>query len=128
MDRHLVNGLKKSFSTRQSKKKRHGKARKIVKEEISRLFEFARQVAPHNPKIAREIIITTRKMAMKIRFPIPHEYKQQFCRKCNTPYITRTVRIRVGVHHPHVTYSCLICGHTKRFPYRPKRVNMNNRQ
>ncbi len=92
-----------------------------------RLFDFARQVAPYDVDLAREIIITARRMAMKVRLPLPRELRRRFCRKCNTPYTTHTVRIRIGVHHPRITYSCRVCGYVKRIPYQPNSKKLSDK-
>jgi len=45
------------------------------------------------------------------------KYKRKFCKKCNTFFTSKTLRVRIQKKDKRVTYTCLVCGNVQRYPY-----------
>ena len=91
--------------------------RKIAKERINKLFDLARvEALKENWERSRRYIQLARKIAMKFNISLKN-YKRKFCKKCNTYFTSKTVRIRYQKKDKRVTYTCLVCGNVQRYPY-----------
>ena len=102
-------------------------AREIARERVDILFAKAREVA-HDPEggeaFGRRYVFVARRLAMRIREPLPPEYKRAACKNCNgilVPGLTSRVRLQGRGNNAHVAVTCLHCGnitryHTKRRP------------
>ena len=91
--------------------------RKIARERIKKLFDMAREEAlKENWERSRRYVRLARKIAMKFNISIS-KYKRKFCKKCNTYFTSKTVRIRTQKKNMKVAYTCLVCGNIQRYPY-----------
>ena len=114
--------------------KKHGNfktmAREIARERVNILFDAAREVAHRSSPddaFSRRYVFTARKLAMRIREPLPFHYKRACCKTCNEiliPGLTSRVRLQGSGKNAHVAVTCLRCGkitrfHTKRRPVPP---------
>ena len=109
--------------------KKHGNfkamARDIARERVDILFSKARGAA-HGPgtggAFSRRYVFVARRLAMRIREPLPLEYRRASCKACNEiliPGLTSRVRLQGSGRNAHVAVTCLQCGritryHTKR--------------
>jgi ribonuclease P protein subunit RPR2 len=59
------------------------------------------------------------RIASRYRVRIPERFRNTFCRRCYTPYLSQTAKIRLrgGVK----VIECLSCGKVKRIPYKQKK-------
>ncbi len=96
--------------------------RKIARERIEILLEKALENALKNNDFlfSRRYVELAMRISSKYRVRIPEKYRNAFCRKCFTPYTSKTSKIRLneGVK----IIECLSCGYIKRIPYKVKRV------
>ncbi len=73
--------------------------------------------------LARRYTTLARKVGMRYTVRIPNRLKRFTCRSCMLPLIpglNARVRLRNGIE----IVTCLECGHLKRYPYRPKRMEV----
>ncbi len=93
------------------------KPKKIAKERIKKLFDLAEQEAKKEKwEKSRRYVELARRIAMKFNISISR-YKRKFCKKCNTYFTSKTVRVRTQKKDMRVTYTCLVCGNIQRYPY-----------
>jgi ribonuclease P protein subunit RPR2 len=92
--------------------------RKIARERIEILLEKA--LKNEDLFFARRYVELAMRISSKYRVRIPEKYRNMFCRKCFTPYTSKTSKIRLskGVK----VIKCLSCGHIKRIPYKVRRL------
>ncbi|RLI81289.1 ribonuclease P [Archaeoglobales archaeon] len=92
--------------------------RKIARERIEILLEKA--LKDGNSLFARRYVELAMRISSKYRVRIPEKYRNTFCRKCFTPFTSKTSKIRLsrGVK----VIECLNCGYVKRIPYKVKRL------
>ena len=98
-------------------------SRRIAYERIYTLSALARQTIHERPDLAERYIDIARKIAMKTRVHLPKELRLLICRKCKRfifPGISCRVRIQPR-REPHVTITCLHCGHHMRIPIKGKK-------
>jgi ribonuclease P protein subunit RPR2 len=73
-----------------------------------------------DPEVAQRWTELARKLSMKSRVRIPSELKHFVCHGCKgalIPRVTATFRTR-SRREPHITITCLRCGHICRKPLR----------
>ncbi len=91
--------------------------KKIAQERIEKLFYFAKEEAENeNFKKSRRYVELARKIATSHNISIS-KYKRTFCKKCNTYFTSKTVRIRNQKNKMVITYICKICDAVQRYPY-----------
>ncbi len=96
------------------------KQKQIALERIKRLFEEAEEVFPKNKALANRYISLARKIAMKVRMPIPLEFKRRFCKHCYS-YLKPGVNARIRTRGGKVIISCLECKKFTRIPIGKKK-------
>lgn len=94
------------------------KIKKIAKERINILLKYAFEYAKKDLELSRKYVELARKIAKRANFRLKR-LKRLFCKYCNTPLIFGyTARVRLNKHHKTINITCLICGKTKRYPYK----------
>jgi ribonuclease P protein subunit RPR2 len=91
--------------------------KQIAKERIEILMEQALKTMDEDPKLAQRYVELARRIGMKYRVRIPKKWKMFICRGCKKlmiPGVTCRIRIQRR-REPHVTLTCLMCGHVKRY-------------
>ena len=91
--------------------------KQIAKERIEILMEQALKTMDKDPKLAQRYVELARRIGMKYRVRIPKKWKMFICRGCKKlmiPGVTCRIRIQRR-REPHVTLTCLMCGHVKRY-------------
>jgi ribonuclease P protein subunit RPR2 len=105
--------------------KKHGNfktlAQDIARERVDILFNEAREAA-HKPGqneiFSRRYVFMARRLAMRIREPLPLQYRRACCKKCNEiliPGLTCRVRLQGTGKNAHVAVTCLHCGNITRY-------------
>ena len=90
--------------------------KRIARERIEILLEKALK---SEIPFSRRYIELAMRIASRYRVRIPEKFRNTFCRKCYTPYTSRTSKVRLsrGVR----VITCLHCGYIKRIPYKPRK-------
>ncbi|TFF92113.1 ribonuclease P [Candidatus Thorarchaeota archaeon] len=98
---------------RQSRRRK----RQIAEERIRLLWAQAQEVAASDPKRARSLMQTAKRIAQKVRMRLPREMRRRICKNCETILVPgRTCRVRVrGNRMRHLTVTCLECGVVHRY-------------
>ena len=113
--------------------KNREKIRKIAWERIEILFKGLKRLRDleihsrdiDKMELARRRVLFARKIAMRVRKPLPREYRRQFCRSCNSPLIfSDNVRVRLqgSGKGAHVVVTCLTCGRIYGYHYKKSKV------
>ncbi len=100
-----------------SKKEEKKIIKQIAQERIEILMNKAFETIHKEPDLAQRYVELARKIGMRYRVRIPKKWKIFICRKCKrlmVPGLNCRVRIQ-RKREPHVTITCLMCNHTKRF-------------
>ncbi len=99
--------------------------RKIAKERMSILFEFAREEAlNHRFKRADRYVEIAKKISMRYLVPIPKEYKQMFCKKCNH-FLLPGVTSRVRTNRGKLVILCKHCNSYRRIPIKTEKYPLS---
>ncbi len=105
--------------------------KQIARQRIEILFNQAKKTAHTNPKLAREYVLSARKIAMAAKIRLPLQFRRQTCKECNS-FFVHGVNVRVRVkqkREPHVVVTCLNCGNQTRYMLKKKvqsTVEQNN--
>jgi len=59
------------------------------------------------------------RIGKRTRTHMPKELKMKYCKKCKTPFTTKTLKVRIK--DKTVIYECLKCGFLKRYPFKKKK-------
>jgi len=97
-------------------------ARLLANERIRILFTLAERFQRTHPERAQRYASLARRIASRNRVHIPRELGRRVCPACKSymgPSASRT-RIR-QTREPHVSITCLHCGHVTRIPLRSKK-------
>ena len=95
-------------------KKRPPSVKSLARERIAVLFSEAEKVFHDDPGYSDRYVALARKIAMKERVRIDHEYRRRFCHHCSR-YLVPGANMRVRVHHGWVAVTCLGCKKTTRY-------------
>ncbi|MHA1792460.1 MAG: ribonuclease P protein component 4 [Promethearchaeota archaeon] len=106
--------------------KKQRQSNKIAKERIAILFNHVKDNEELSSvknsvgadELAQRYVFIARKLAMRIRKPLPWEYKRYFCRSCNSSLVRGgnvRVRIKGKKNNAHVVVTCLTCGRVYRY-------------
>ena len=96
---------------------RSNKNKDIAKERVHILFGQAEKIFSTDKTLANRYVNLARKIAMKVKMPIPRELKRKYCKFCYSflrPGVNSRSRIRDGK----VIISCLECKKFTRIPVR----------
>lgn len=99
-----------------AKAKDRKEQRKIAKERMDILLEKATEKNPRS----KEYSELAKKISLKARVPVPHDKRGLFCKKCQTPFNSETVRQRTNTRHKIVEKRCLACGYKQKTPMKAK--------
>ena len=91
------------------------KQKEIAKERIAILMEKADEIFAENKGLANRYITLSRKIAMKVKLRMPHEYKRKFCKHCYK-YLKPGTNARVRTRDGKVVISCFECKKFTRIP------------
>lgn len=95
---------------------------KIARERIRILLRLAFENIKTHPERSRRYIELLRKIGLRTNVRLK-KLKRLFCKNCNTLLIPGfTARVRLSKNHKTVNVTCLYCGKTYRYPYKPKEV------
>ncbi|MCK4848254.1 MAG: hypothetical protein KAT16_04455 [Candidatus Heimdallarchaeota archaeon] len=104
---------------RKNRRKRNKKQeqKNLYSEAIAFLLEKSINLRSTDPELAKEYYLSARKMGMRGRQHLPKPYRIFFCRSCNYPLQTSTMRVRLNSTKKQISYNCLKCGNKYRFGY-----------
>ena len=97
--------------------------KRIAQERIRILFTLAGQMVHERPDLSERYVEIARRIAMKARIHLPKEFRLLICRRCKR-FILPGVSCRIRLQprrEPHVTITCLHCGHHMRMPLRRRK-------
>jgi ribonuclease P protein subunit RPR2 len=104
-------------------KSRNPATKKIARERIGTLFNQARQMFSENPERSNRYVEIARKIAMRQRIRIDHEFRRQYCHHCYA-FLVPGQNMRVRVHRGNVVVTCLSC--TRKTRYRVVRSHVGS--
>ncbi|MEM3362393.1 MAG: hypothetical protein QXV83_00450 [Candidatus Anstonellaceae archaeon] len=67
--------------------------KEFATEMIDQLITYAIEISEKEPQYAKKYIALAKKIAMRHKIPIGSKRKQLFCKKCNSPYVSKNLRI-----------------------------------
>jgi len=95
-------------------KKRQSSVKPLARERIAVLFAEAEKAFHEDPAYSDRYVELARKIAMKERVRIDHEYRRRFCHHCSR-YLVPGANMRVRVHPGWVAVTCGSCKTTTRY-------------
>lgn len=92
----------------------------IALERVERLLGFASSIFGRRPDLAHRHAELAWKIKTRYNLRLPNRLKRKFCRKCQSFWVPgKTYRVRLrSSRSPHITITCLECGHAKRITYK----------
>jgi ribonuclease P protein subunit RPR2 len=103
--------------------KQQTNVKQIAKQRIQILFEQAKKVVKANPKLAKQYVLSARKIAMAAKIQLPVEFRRETCKECDSLFV-HGVNCRVRIkqkREPHVVVTCLNCSNQTRMLLREKK-------
>ncbi|MBY8997272.1 MAG: hypothetical protein KGD60_06030 [Candidatus Thorarchaeota archaeon] len=94
------------------------KAKRLTQARVDILWEQAQEhVKSGKPNLARQKMLSARKIAQKTRTKMPRHISRRICKTCGTILVPGdTCRVRVRHNRSkHVVVTCLDCGAVKRY-------------
>ena len=97
--------------------------KQIARQRIVVLFQQATRTYKTNPELAKNYLLTARKVAMSARMRLPSAYKRSICKECNALLVPgESSRVRIQPkREPHIVVTCLRCGSYLRIPIKTRR-------
>jgi ribonuclease P protein subunit RPR2 len=96
--------------------------RRIAGERIRILFALAERFHDKHPERAQRYTALARRIASRNRIHLPREYRRLVCPGCKRYMGAKGSRTRIRqTREPHITITCLQCGHVTRIPLRSKK-------
>ena len=89
-------------------KQRSSALKEIARERITTLFQQAQETFPEHPQLAHRYVELARKIALKVNWRLPPQYKRKFCKYCHH-FLMPGVNARVRTREGKVVISCLDC-------------------
>jgi ribonuclease P protein subunit RPR2 len=87
----------------------------LAKARVDILWEQAKKDATQGrPDLARERVLSARKIAQKTRTKLPGYINRRICRTCGSVLFASRVRVRNN-RSRHIVVTCQNCGVTKRY-------------
>ncbi len=114
----MVPSRDQKYRRRKNKKKEQSN---LYSEATTFLLNKSLSLRSKNPELAKEYFISARKMGMRGRQHIPKGYRILFCKSCNYPIQSKTIKVRLNSKKKQISYNCLRCGEKHRFGYRIKK-------
>jgi ribonuclease P protein subunit RPR2 len=104
------------------KNKVNSTTKQIARRRVQILFQQATQIYRQNPELAKNYLLSAKKIAMSSRMRLPVIYRRRICKNCNTLLVPgESSRVRTKpAREPHIVITCLKCGSQKRIPLRAK--------
>jgi ribonuclease P protein subunit RPR2 len=97
-------------------------SRRIADERIRILFNKAEEIHASEPERAQRLIDLARRIASRNRVHLPSDLRRQVCRGCKRLLLPNTSRTRIRkAREPHISTTCLTCGHVNRMPLRRRK-------
>ena len=94
------------------------KARRLSQARVDILWDQAkREAEAGQPDLARQRVLSARKIAQRTRTKIPYHIRRRVCKSCGTILVPgETCRVRVRHNRSrHVTVTCFHCGAIRRY-------------
>ena len=95
------------------------KQKQIARERMEILFEEAKKAFRESPLLSNRYITLARKISMKLKVPIPKQYKKLFCKNCYK-FLQPGKTLRARIKNKTLIYNCSNCNFTKRYPLRKR--------
>lgn len=89
--------------------------KQIARERIEILFEQAKKSFKSSPTLSNRHVTLARKISMKLKVPIPKQYKKSFCKKCYK-FLQPGKTLRTRIKNKTLIQYCTNCNYTKRYP------------
>lgn len=89
----------------------------LAEERVRILFQQAEQVFSKDKALADRYVNLARKIAMKVKMPMPRELKRKYCKFCYS-YLRPGVNSRSRIRKGKVIIACLECKKFMRVPVR----------
>ncbi len=110
------------MSAAKSRKRRQISREKRLNKQIGResanfLLNESDKFRVSDPQRSQRLYSDAKKLAQRGRFHLPKQHKILFCKKCNTPFSERTVKVRLNPRKKQIHYQCLVCKSNRRFGY-----------
>lgn len=86
----------------------------VAKERIRVLFGQARLAFHGHPELSNRYVALARRIAMRQRVRIDHEFRRQYCHHCYA-FLVPGQNMRVRVHRGNVVVTCGICNKKMRY-------------
>jgi len=102
------------------KDRRRDYIKDIAVQRIEKLIKLAEEVYSRDQELANRYAELAYRISLRARVKIPKKYKYRICRKCRAflvPGRNMSVRLK-SRREPHLVIKCLVCGYTKRIPYK----------
>lgn len=80
---------------------------------------FLNQITTHpQSPYTKQYILEVQKLSTAFTIRLTREQKLLFCKKCLTPWNSKTRKIRLNKKNSTKKYICLNCGYLKNIPYK----------
>lgn len=90
---------------------------RLAQARIQILWQMALQETKKRPEIARQQMLSARRIAQRTRTKLPQHMSQRICKKCGSILIPGdTCRVRLRNNRTkHIVVTCTHCGNIKRY-------------
>jgi len=96
------------------KKSQKPSTKVIARERIAILFAQAQRIYAEDPLLANRYVALARRISMRQRVRIDHEFRRRFCHHCYA-YLVPGKNMRVRVHRGNVVVTCRACNKHSRY-------------
>ncbi len=97
---------------------RHPSATHPAKARYEELLALARKTFPSDATLAKRYALLAHKLSLRHRLKPGFSPARAFCKECKTPLIPGvSAKVRAQPSKKIITWTCLTCGHVKRFGY-----------
>ena len=103
--------MKRKFKGTRNKQKR------LALEEISSIFDKAKEAFAKKPDLAHKYAKKARRITLKYKIKLPLKYKRRICKNCHS-FLVPGKNLRVRTRKGHVVYYCLECKKFMRIGYK----------
>jgi ribonuclease P protein subunit RPR2 len=93
--------------------------KELALKRIVRLLELAEENLKKHPERSHRYVELTKKLSSKYNVTIPREQKRKICKKCDAFLVPGfNLSIRADRDSKAMVYTCLECGHKKKYVYK----------